>query len=135
MGAGSVGGASDGRCGIFGRLYVGGGGKGTTVDPDRGLNFSRSAETDFPLSLIVLSAKRLGVFLLMYGLLSFPSMEGLSVENISGLPFGLEFSSILPETDTSVLSGICLFFSDTVSTASLGGAATGGGDETFNGAF
>ena len=100
-GAGSEGGAKDGRFGILGRLYDGGGGRGTAVDPPRGLNFSRSAITDF-LPDPELSASRLGVLELMTcGLLAcvvegtlvallfvYLTGSGLSVVNVGALAAG-----------------------------------------------
>ena len=114
IGAGSEGGANDGRLGILGRLYDGGGGRGTAFDPPRGLNFSRSAMTEFLSLLPELSAMRLGVFVLI-GILvapfavflvlmskvggtsgvllfswpaSLPPISGLSVENIGAVADG-----------------------------------------------
>ena len=53
--------ANEGRRGIFGRLYDGGGGNGTAFDPDLGRNFSLRCRTEPLLPFFACNACRLGV--------------------------------------------------------------------------
>ena len=123
-GAGSEGGANDGRLGILGRLYDGGGGRGTAFDPLRGLNFSRSAMTEF-LPLPELSARRLGVLVLTGVLLVRFGGFSLLMPEVGGTPGALPCSGIAPRCPDSGLSV------ENMGPSASRGATTAGGGEAF----